>query len=104
MRGFTVCGIVFITLKSHLSLFSYFDAHGNYYAKDDPDSIQDNWLTDVDWSKVSCHKEVVCVSRGVVQRGSHGEVQVECVTGGMVQRGSHGGAGGMRDWGRGAEG
>ena len=31
---------------------SYFDSHGNYYEKDDPDTIQDNWLTDVDWNKV----------------------------------------------------
>ena len=31
----------------------YFDAHGNYYEKDDPESIQDNWLQDVDWTKVS---------------------------------------------------
>lgn len=31
---------------------SYFDAHGNYYAKNDPESIQDTWLQEVDWSKV----------------------------------------------------
>ena len=30
----------------------YFDAHGNYYTKEDPDNVQDNWLQDVDWNKV----------------------------------------------------
>lgn len=35
-----------------LSLSSYFDAHGNYHAKEDTDSFQDNWLQDVDWNKV----------------------------------------------------
>ena len=31
---------------------SYFDAHGNYYTKNDPDDIQDNWLREFDWDKV----------------------------------------------------
>ena len=30
----------------------YFDAHGNYYAKEDPNAIQDTWLEDVDWARV----------------------------------------------------
>ena len=30
----------------------HFDAHGNYYLKKDPASIQDNWLEGVDWNKV----------------------------------------------------
>ena len=29
----------------------YFDAHGNYYQKDN-DDIQDTWLQEVDWNKV----------------------------------------------------
>ncbi len=35
-----------------LPTLSYFDAHGNYYAKDDPDRIQDSWLQEVDWNRV----------------------------------------------------
>ena len=35
-----------------LLYFSYFDAHGNYYEKKDPNQIQDNWLDGVDWGKV----------------------------------------------------
>lgn len=35
----------------------YFDGHGNYYAKDDPDSIQDNWLSEVDWTTVDEREE-----------------------------------------------
>lgn len=30
----------------------YFDSHGNYYYKEDPESVQDNWLQDIDWNKV----------------------------------------------------
>lgn len=40
-----------------LSLSSYFDAHGNYHAKEDTDSFQDNWLQDVDWNKVGGGEE-----------------------------------------------
>ena len=29
-----------------------FDAHGNYYLKKDPASIQDKWLEGMDWNKV----------------------------------------------------
>ena len=32
---------------------SYFDSHGNYYYKEDPESVQDNWLQDIDWNKVT---------------------------------------------------
>ena len=34
----------------------YFDAHGNYYAKEDPNAIQDTWLEDVDWARVRGEK------------------------------------------------
>ncbi|XP_003383440.1 PREDICTED: CD2 antigen cytoplasmic tail-binding protein 2-like [Amphimedon queenslandica] len=30
----------------------YFDAHGNYYEKADPNAIQDTWLEGVDWAKI----------------------------------------------------
>ena len=30
----------------------YFDADGNYFVKDDPNAVEDNWLQDVDWNKV----------------------------------------------------
>ena len=35
----------------------YFDAHGNYYAKEDPNAIQDTWLEDVDWARVRERRE-----------------------------------------------
>ena len=38
---------------------SHFDAHGNYYSDDDTEAVQDNWLTDVDWNKVSGKMELV---------------------------------------------
>ena len=35
------------------SYLSYFDSHGNYYARDDKDDEKDNWLDGVDWNKVT---------------------------------------------------
>ncbi len=32
--------------------YRYFDSHGNYYQKDDPDNIRDNWMDNLDWIKV----------------------------------------------------
>ena len=32
----------------------YFDAHGNYYLKDN-EVVQDTWLDGVDWNKVPFH-------------------------------------------------
>lgn len=37
----------------------YFDAHGNYYLKDNED-VQDTWLEGVDWNKVSIYIYVLC--------------------------------------------
>ena len=34
----------------------YFDSHGNYYLREDPESVQDEWLQEVDWNKVHCHQ------------------------------------------------
>ena len=36
----------------------YFDSHGNYYLKQDPESVQDEWLQEVDWNKV-CHVAIM---------------------------------------------
>ena len=45
----------------------YFDAHGNYYRKDD-EEVQDTWLEGVDWNKVRSmfihlNPQEPCVSR-----------------------------------------
>ena len=46
-------------------LCRFFDAHGNYYAKKDEESVEDTWLQDVDWNKVwlycLCVRVCVCV-------------------------------------------
>ena len=47
--------------KSVLFFHRHFDAHGNYYLKKDPESIQDNWLEGFDWSRVCV---CVCVWGG----------------------------------------
>ena len=53
LRGVLLYVLTFsVVYYEHCVEFRYFDAHGNYYAKDDPESVQDNWLTDVDWTKV----------------------------------------------------
>lgn len=39
-------------LSNLVVLFRYFDSHGNYYFKDDPENVQDSWLQEVDWNKV----------------------------------------------------
>ena len=40
----------------------HFDGHGNYFSSNDPDSIQDNWLTDVDWNKVKLNDSSLVTS------------------------------------------
>ena len=45
--GHSFCAILFL-----FPLLSYFDAHGNYYSHSEKE-IQDNWLDEVDWNKVT---------------------------------------------------
>jgi CD2 antigen cytoplasmic tail-binding protein 2 len=49
----------------------YFDAHGNYYRKDDED-IQDTWLQEVDWNKVEEEREW---KKGQEKEGEEGDEQ-----------------------------
>ena len=42
---------IFSMLQSALLQCRYFDAHGNYYLKDN-EVVQDTWLEGVDWNKV----------------------------------------------------